>query len=390
MMITSAPDQAEVLLDGAATLRQTPVKLDGIAAGDHVVTLRYYGYKVWRRTITVSGGLTKRVAAHMAPLSPTLIRQFHLQYETQDVAYDPVSGYLFAGVELYNKVQVYQVSGPLVMGPVAQIQVGSPPSSSRSWQRLLALSAAANRVYVGLRGADSIAIIDLRGMSLVKKIGVANARNFSALALSSDGRWAAAADSANRKVWLFDAGRDSLLRSITLPGTPTDITFGPGGDRLYATLASNRQLAEIDVSAGTVLRTAVTSSNPGGMSWSGDGLRLMVCNRNTFTPQQQLLSTWATEVGLRVPMGEMMPNGCYAGDGVHAWVCTPMMPHQSGDLMVCDPGFITAIYLPNWQMAASCQVGLQPWKLLQSPDGQYIYVFEKFGRSIDVVKSETE
>ncbi|MDD1664607.1 MAG: PEGA domain-containing protein [Methanomicrobiales archaeon] len=65
--VTSVPRHAEVFLDG--TLRgRTPLVLDNLSAGSHLLQLRLSGYAEWVELVTINAGQRMQISADYPPI----------------------------------------------------------------------------------------------------------------------------------------------------------------------------------------------------------------------------------------------------------------------------------------------------------------------------------
>lgn len=72
LSLDSTPPGAQVQIDGQATGYVTPFNLTGVAAGQHVVTIKKNGYASETRSIQVSAGGNSVISVQLMPLAPTV------------------------------------------------------------------------------------------------------------------------------------------------------------------------------------------------------------------------------------------------------------------------------------------------------------------------------
>ena len=144
---------------------------------------------------------------------------------------------------------------------VRDIAVGGEPEG-------IALSADGRLLWVGDLEGARVQAFDTR--SLERLAEVATGPVPIRVAASPDGRWIVTSNLGNGSLTLIDSATRKKLRDIPVSGAEqagqVTILFGPDG-KLYAAETGRNQVAEIDLSTGTVLRRL-----PAGTQ--GDGLAI--------------------------------------------------------------------------------------------------------------------
>ncbi|MCU0607388.1 MAG: PEGA domain-containing protein [Candidatus Edwardsbacteria bacterium] len=387
LYVTSEPSGAEVLLDDKMLRRSTPLKLDGVGAGDHRVTLRYCGYRVTTTAVTVTGGASERLAVALRPVSPAVAGARGIGFDATDMAYDQATGRIYLASYSYS-LGVYQAVGAqFTTLPPIPLQSGN---QHHPGTRLLAVSPLAGKLYAMLN-SDSLVVVDVIQQQVVKRYRLPDTSRCLRIAFSDDGRWVYAADSLGSRVWRIDARADTVAGSIALPGPPSDLLVDPSGDYLYVTILTPRLVAMVHARTGQLLNQSATGASPGGLFFDDQRRRIGFCNRGDKQVVNIDLAGWVVAIGPVIyDIASYAVTGLFARDRTYQWLLTGSEPYWQGDVLVCQPGYIHLIYCPGQRHVARYPVGQNPIALSQSADGRYLYVLNRFTRSILVYCSDTD
>lgn len=387
LYITSNPSGAEVLLDGAMLRRSTPLKLDGVSEGTHVVNLRYLGYKVSKSSVTVGGGLTERLAVSLQSINPGAVGGQTVGVDATDMALDPITGLVYVASYSYN-LGVYQVTGATFATlPAIPIQSGNQQYPGT---KLLAVSRPAGKLYAVL-ASDSLVIVDIGLQQVVKRFRLPDSSRCKRVRFSDDGRQVFIADSLNRRIWALDARADTVTGIISLPGVPSDLLVDPSGEYLYVTLTNTRRILKVHARTGAVLNQSPTGAAPGGLFFDDERQRIGFCNGSAKQVVTIQLDTWTMANGPAIfDNATYAITGAFATDRTYMWLLTGSEPYWQGDVLVCGPGYLHLIYCPSQGHVFRYPVQENPVAMARSADGRYLYVLNRFSRSILVYRSDTE
>ncbi|MRR09661.1 PEGA domain-containing protein [bacterium] len=387
LYVTSQPSGAEVLLDGEMLRRSTPLKLDGVSAGTHQVTLRSAGCKVSTSGVVISGGESNRLAVRLRPIAPRPAGTQPVGFDAGDMAFEPLTGRFYLARRSYN-LGVYQADGAQFTAlPEITVQSGN---QQHPGTRLLAVSQPAGKLYAML-ASDSLVVVDLALQQVVKRLWLADSSRFVRLRFSDDGRLAYAADSLGRRIVRIDARADTLAGAIALPGPPSDLLVDPSGDYLYVTILNPRLVAKVHARTGLLLNQTATGVSPGGMFFDDQRRRIGFCNRSAKQVVNIDLADWSVAAGPVIyDVASYAVAGVFARDRTYQWLLTGSQPYWQGDVLVCQPGYIHLIYCPGQRHVARYPVLENPVAIAQSADGRYLYVLNSFAGAILAYFSDTD
>ncbi len=382
--IESKPTGAEVLIDGESTKRQTPVKIDGIPAGEHEISLRLFGLKLLRHNVTIEGGMTKRLNLSLQLLNPQMVDSVKIKDFTDDAAFEPITHKLYLA-NRSDYLYIFQIDGPNIYGPIESIYLGNS-----SWQRSVAVSREGNRIYACL-WSDVIKSINFSTNQIIKNISIPGAGKMKIVKFSDDGSAAYVADSIAKKIWIIDTKTDSLKDSICLQGSPSDLIIEPGNKYLYVTILNDKSLQEIDITHKTIYRTAAAGQNPGGLFHNFQWTVIGFCNMTDLKASIIYRSNWAMGTGPAETLGgDQVSGACITGDNSYLWMLEAYLPYPSGDYLLCAPGSVVLVYIPTWRIARRFGVGKYPIKIFQSMDGLYVYIVNNYSGNMYILRTDTE
>lgn len=387
LYVSSYPSNAEVMLDGVTTNRRTPLRLDGVGAGDHRVTVRYFGYKATSATVAIPGGASKRLAVALPPVSPRWASTTGVGYNASDMEYNPLTGRMYIANQSHE-VRVYQVSGAqFTQLPGIAVQSGN---QQHPGVKLLAVNHPAGKLYAML-ASDSLVAVDIVLQQVVRRFRLPDSSRCVRLASAIDGCWLFIADSLNNRIWRINAQADTVAGSITLPGPPSDVLVDRSGEFLYVTILNPRLVVKINAHTGTVLNQSGTGASPGGLFCDDGQQRIGFCNRTAKQVITVQLDPWTLVNGPGISdAASYSITGLFAADRTHQWVLTGSEPYWQGDVLVCDPGYLHLIYCPGQLHVTHYPVLGNPVAMTQSADGRYIYVLNRFTGAIVTYLSDTD
>jgi hypothetical protein len=200
------------------------------------------------------------------------------------------------------------------------------------------------------------------------------------------------ADSLTRSLTVINTSTDQVERTLPLAAAATDVSVDPTGAYLYVTLDSTRQFLKLNASDGSVAGSVPTGIGPGGIFWEGDGSYVGFCNRRDKTVTLVKATSFVGASGERLFYGQEVPQVCLAPDGIHMWA---LAANYGGDDP--PPSFVSLIYRPSWGTVANMAISYNPLTMVQSPNGDYLYILErgialqggiKLGRDIRVITTD--
>jgi hypothetical protein len=340
LSVASDPPGAEVLVDGQSTRRSTPCKIDGIAVGARVVTLRLQWFRIWSQTVTIRPAETRHLSTKLAPM-----RWRTYEYSigdwgdpdlwNSDCAYDSVHERLYI-TSGRTACLVCGIRDTLVV-PLYSIELGGK-------QRMPAVSAVTNRLFC-LTQDTVLAMVDLNAPAVVRRLVLPGMRGYTALEVSPDGNMVMAADSSNKRLVLLDARLGSVLKYVGLPAGPSDALFGRDGSEAYVTLPQRRQMARVNLASGAVTATLATGRAPNDLFWDAGQANIGWCNRADKSITIANIAAWnATTAGFSMG-GSWIGNACVTSNPVY-------VTFIAGDPWSTGGMAIDVCYLPTWNISA--------------------------------------
>jgi hypothetical protein len=70
--VSSTPSGVLVLLDGTSTGTTTPIIIESVTSGSHVISLRLTGYQDYSKSVTVFDNTTSTASAVLTPITPII------------------------------------------------------------------------------------------------------------------------------------------------------------------------------------------------------------------------------------------------------------------------------------------------------------------------------
>src|SRR5260221_11500162 len=139
---------------------------------------------------------------------------------------------------------------------------------------------------------------------------------------------------ATSQLSVIDSATNTVVGTISVPGTPTTIAITPGGSRSYISLPTytgQPELAVVDLSNRSVVGTILLPFNPGPIALSSAGTRAWILpddGSNTAVPVDLL----SKAVGKAVSVGVGPLAIAVAPDGRHVYTAN----QTSGTVSVID------------------------------------------------------
>jgi DNA-binding beta-propeller fold protein YncE len=375
--ITSWPSQAEILIDGASARRSTPAKVDNLSAGDHEISLRYFGWKVWKGTATIRPGQMARVSARLQPINPSLSGSQDVDSGGADMAYEPSLSRLYIANSYGASMTVVELEpGTGKVQGVHSVGIGRA-------QQLVAACYPARRIYLNT-GGDTLAAFDILSYARTGTIVPPRPMAYSRLSFAPSGSLLVAADTLGNSLAIIDPGRDSIIRIVPLPGKPGDVDIDPFAMQAIVAFTDLQRVSLVDLGTGRELRAAATGTWPGCIFRNRDGRNAGWCNRADLSLQTIDLAGWTVNRGARIPYGDFLTGACFASDYTHIWTITTRNGTAS------HRGALYLVYWPNWEVVSVWALDELPWRLAQSADGRCLYIYHRGDGQLHTWITDTE
>ena len=380
LYISSDPTAAEILVDGKTASRVTPAKIDGISVGLHKVMLRYYNRKDWNGQAEIKPGQTTRLAVSMQEVQPATIQKYNLSgYNPGSMAYVPEARKIVVSFVNVNYMAILFLGDSTILA-ASYIDVGGPQKA------MVSASYNADRIYTCLDNY-SITSIGLTSGLLIKTFTFSSIQKINDIAFSYDGLKAFVANGVDSSIFIIDAARDSIVKTIKLSGVPTEVTGDITGNYLYVIFKDDRLLSKIDINSGTEVASQATGNEPMGLFWSVDYHTIGLCHSSDRTLLLTDAGAMATAViSPTFVYGQILTDACYSANGYHIWALEANVTLTTDEPP--PPGMLGLLYQPTGQFVGHFGIGIIPYKIAQSPDGKFLYILETLSRDIRVVRTD--
>lgn len=251
-------------------------------------------------------------------------------------------------------------------------------------QYSIAVSSKANRGYALIRG-DSLAVLELSSGTLLRKIPPARLLGIKNMAFSFDGNYLYVANSADSSISAYHAGPDTLIKTIKLAGSPSEVASHPAGDKLYVLFGQERRLAIIDIFNSSEMASITTGSAPMGMFWNSNYQTMGICNSIDKTVMLINPENLSITLSPKMVYGTVVPSACLSNSDSYLWAIGAyyFIPEQP-----VPSGMLTLYYTPTWNAVGNYSLGLEPWDMIQSWDGRYLYILEKYSKDVVVFSTD--
>lgn len=167
----------------------------------------------------------------------------------------------------------------------------------------MTLSPDGRHVYMSSEQEHHVAVIDVATSKVVARLEVGQRPRFTEF--SDDGALAFVSGENDGTITIIDARALKVLRTIKLEGAltrPVGMVVSHDGRRLYTVTGRGRNLLDIDIATGKVLRTVEVGQRPWGVALSPSGDVLYTANgsSNDIT----VVDAGNFTVLARVPVGD--------------------------------------------------------------------------------------
>ncbi len=179
---------------------------------------------------------------------------------------------------------------------LASLPVGGEPEG-------VTLSPDGRVVYMSSEEDHQIAVIDTARDQIIATFNVGQRPRFSEF--SDDGSTAFVSGENDGTITEVDARTHRVRRTIKLDGAltrPVGMAVAHDGKRLYTVTGRGKQLLEIDLATGKLLRSVEVGPRPWGVSISPDGRTLFTANGNSN--DVSVVDIASFRVTGRIPVGE--------------------------------------------------------------------------------------
>jgi YVTN family beta-propeller protein len=160
----------------------------------------------------------------------------------------------------------------LAKGPVGNISVGAHPAH-------VVPGPESRRAFVTNAGDNTVSVVDLARMSVVKTIAVG--RYPHGLRMSPNGREVYVANVQDGSLSVIDTTSLIEVARIPVGTTPVQVGFTPDGSRVYVSLRDENRVAVVDTAARALIGTIEVGRNPIQVHATPDGRFVYAANQGT-------------------------------------------------------------------------------------------------------------
>jgi len=179
---------------------------------------------------------------------------------------------------------------------LARLPVGGEPEG-------VTLSPNGRHVYMTSEEDHHVAVIDVATNKILAALEVGQRPRFTEF--SDDGAFAFVSGENDGSITVIDARALKVLRTIKLQGAltrPVGMVVSHDGKRLYTVTGRGRNLLDIDITTGKVLRTVEVGQRPWGVALSPSGDLLYTANGSSN--DVSIVDTANFNVVAKLPVGD--------------------------------------------------------------------------------------
>jgi YVTN family beta-propeller protein len=209
------------------------------------------------------------------------------------------------------------------------------------------------------KSADGIALVDLPGRKLIRKLDVGS--DPEQFALSRDGTRLYVSNEDVATASVLNVGSGKVEQIVPVHREPEGVGISPDGKFFYVTCESDGEIFVVDTTRYEVVAHFNVGGRPRSIDFLPDGTRAFIPSESAG--QVHLIDTTHYKVLKTVDL----PKGCrpmcvkVAPDGRKVYVSTG----RGGSICVLDPATL--------EVLNTIKVGQRPWGIAFAPDGKYLF-----------------
>jgi DNA-binding beta-propeller fold protein YncE len=165
-----------------------------------------------------------------------------------------------------NTISIFQLTGvdPLVAGAWKEhfVPVCRNPEG-------LDVSPDQTQVWVGCRGSNEVAIVDLAQKKAIDTFPV-QTESVTRVKFAFQGKYLLGTDSMEGNLAVIDVATHKVLKSVTIGQACEAIFVEPDGKHVLIGVTNDDNVAEVDLETLSVVRRIVTGKGPDEMGWIGN------------------------------------------------------------------------------------------------------------------------
>ena len=154
-------------------------------------------------------------------------------------------------------------------------------TSTQTGMHMVAMPPKGNRAYVANRQSDTITVVDVKRLNLIRHFKVGPGPE--GIAVSPDGRRLVVALQHADEVIVLKPGSDRIVARLPAGDTPVRIAITPDSRLALVANRHSDDLTVIDLVEREVRATIPLGDSPGGIAIEPSGLHAYVCNNESNT-----------------------------------------------------------------------------------------------------------
>ena len=226
------------------------------------------------------------------------------------------------------------------------------------------------------KSADGIALVDLAGRKLVKKLRVGS--DPEQFALSKDGKRLYVSNEDVATASILNVGTGEVEQIVPVHREPEGVGIRPDGRVFYVTCENDGEIFAIDAQSYEVLAHFNVGGRPRSIDFLPNGTRAFIPSESSG--QVHLVDTFDHKVLKSVTLPKGFRPMCLkvAPNGLKVYVSTG----RAGSICVLDPGTLRVLNV--------IKVGQRPWGIAFSPDARYLFCANGPSDDVSVVDLDTQ
>ncbi len=248
---------------------------------------------------------------------------------------------------------------------LATVAVGEEPHE-------VAATPDGRKAYVANARGRSISVVDLRGYKVARMIRSESLSFPHGLQVTPDGRHLLVTSEGSGRLFLIDAARDVILRSVTTSQKRAHmVAILRGGRRAYVANVASDSLTVLALPDLRIVRNLKVGSGPEGIAASPNGRWIVTALQGT--DQVAIVDAGSHEVMARLPTGRTPIRVAITPNSFTALVAN----RTSDDVSIID--------LLGRRVKTTVRVGKRPGGLVTDARGSRAYVCNNGSNSVSVI-----
>jgi YVTN family beta-propeller protein len=303
--ITSPPSQSETG-EPLGQLAGDPIVRGWIG---RAVTVTPNGREVWVGRSNI-GGSNQRGIAIIDATTDKLIKTVALPASPESIAFTPDGGCAYLADSFTNTVSVVDVRSMTLLKQI--------PVARYHYQKWVAVSPDGRTAYVTDSYDDTLSIIDTRTLEVTRTIGLGDGGPWEVV-IAPDGGRGYVTNFKTDAVSVFNPADGSVVSSIGTGDYPRFAAITPDSRYVYVSNNSGNTVSVIDVAQGAVTATIPVDS-PDAVTISSDGTRVYVVSDRLHSNAIAVIDTRTNSVVRTLSGGDSIAGVAVSRDGKRVYL----------------------------------------------------------------------